>query len=114
MKPTNYVKLSIRGPRRYHDADAVPQAQSGATYPLVPHDYPVNINGETRQYVTTWIFPFVDELENDGRRALAAAEAKCDAVSVASGQPVGRFRFSTFRPSTLDLDVVLDDESEAA
>lgn len=114
MKPTNYVKLSIRDTKRHHDADAVPQAASSDAGPLLPHDHPFS-GGELRKYVTTWIFPFVDELEADGRRALAAAEAKCEAVSVAIGVPFVRFRFTTYRPSTLGLDVVLgDDESEAA
>lgn len=114
MKPNNYVKLSIRGARWYHDADAVQQAPSCATYPLVPHDYPVTVSGDARLYVTTWIFPFVDELENDGRRALAAAEAKCDAISAANGVPVSRFRFTTWQPSALELDSVVAGESEAA
>ena len=115
MKPTNYVKLSIRDVRRHHDADAVPQAPSSDVWPLVPHDYPVSLVGEPRKFVTTWVFPFVDELEADGRRALAAAEAKCEAVSGASGIPFIRFAFTTWRPSALGLDVVCgEDESEAA
>ena len=52
MKPTNYVKLSIRGIRRYADGDAVPQAPSCATYPLVPHDYDVNTIGEMSMSTT--------------------------------------------------------------
>lgn len=115
MKPTNYVKLSIRDTRRHHDADAVPQAPSSDVWPLVPHDYPVSLIGEARKYVTTWIFPFVDELEDDGRRALAAAEAKCEAVSAERGVPFVRFDFTTWRPSVLGLDVVGgSDESEVA
>lgn len=113
MKPTNYVKLSVRAARRYDDADAVPLAPSSTKYPLVPHDYPVNMAGELRLYVTTWIFPFVDELESDGRRALAAAEAKCEALST-HGLPANMFRLTTFLPSRLGLDAVLGDESEAA
>lgn len=115
MKPTNYVKLSIRGIRRYGDADSVPLAPSSATYPLVPHDYEVSPIGEARLYVTTWIFPFVDELEGDCHRALALAEAKCDAVSGEHGVPVSRFQIMTYLPSRLLIESVFGgDESEAA
>lgn len=96
MQPTNYVKLSIRGRRRYSDRDSFP-----------------NDAYSPELFVTTWIFPFVEELENDGQRALAAAEAKCDVVAALYSLPVSRFRFVTWLPSRLGLDVVCD-ESEAA
>jgi hypothetical protein len=114
MKPNNYVKLSIRGVRRYADSDTLPQAPSCATCPLVPHDYDVSPIGEARLYVTTWIFLFADEVEGDAHRALVLAEAKLDAVSSEHGVPVSRFKVMTYRPSRLLLESVFEDESEAA
>jgi hypothetical protein len=112
MKPNNYVKLSIRDARRYHDADAVPQAPSSATYPLVPHDYPVSPTGEDRLYVTTWVFPFVEDLEGDAHRALAAAEAKREDVMSNANVAADRFRFTTYLPSRLGQDAVFPVEGE--
>jgi hypothetical protein len=103
MKSTNYVKLTIRGVRRYADGDAV------------PHDYTVSPSGDDRLYVTTWIFPFVDELAGDAHRALASAEAKCEEVAVEHNLQLSRFRLTTYLASHLGLESVFgNDESEAA
>jgi hypothetical protein len=106
MQPTNYVKLSIRCDQYLADGDAVCVPWRNK----LPH-----LGDSDGLYVTTWIFSFVGELPSDARRALAAAEAKCDALAAAYGLAPNQFSFTTWRPSVLPLDVVRGiDESEAA
>ena len=76
MKPNNYLKLTVRTLQPLHDAEAIPQAPSSDMWPLLPHGYKFNGCGDERLFVTTWLFPFNDEVKADAVRALEAAQEK--------------------------------------
>jgi hypothetical protein len=100
MKPTNYLKLTVRTGQPMHDSEAVRQAPSADHWPLLPHGYGFNGLGNVRLFVTTWLFPFDGSSRADTMRALEAAQDKRKRLRTKHFTlPLEAFQLSSWKPS---------------